>query len=342
MKKLVVCADGTWKSDEAPNVTNVVWVVRALLQVDLAGVPQIIYYNRGVGTGPTDRLSGGAFGQGLLDNVKEGYRFLVNNYRVGDGLFLFGFSRGAYTVRSIVGLIRKCGLLRKEHANLLHEAYALYHRRDPSADPPDAVEFRSKYGYSDVAIDFLGVWDTVGSLGIPLAGLRALTLRKYQFHDVKLSRLVKRAYQALAIDERRKPFAPALWDVQPEGHQEVEQVWFAGVHSNVGGGYPDRRLSDLPLAWMIDKARAAGLAFSEPYLRERLAPDYRGTLYNSMTGFYRLTGAYERPLGTDRGGTEWVSRSAVRRQRDPALTYKAELVEAFLRAHPDRVYPDPQ
>jgi len=333
MKRLVACADGTWKTSESPRPTNVVLLAQALAPAGEDGVEQRLFYDPGVGTGAVlDRLGGGAFGRGLSDNVKDIYRWLAQTYQPGDAIFLIGFSRGAYTVRSAAGLIRKCGLLTPENAGRIEEAYALYRRADPSADPPDAVAFRSKYARR-VEIAFLGVWDTVGALGIPLVGLRALTRRRYRFHDTELTGIVRRAYHAVAIDERRRAFEPTLWTNAPKPGQQIEQVWFAGAHSDVGGGYDDRGLSDITLAWMLDKARRAGLSFKEEYLEARVRPDESATLHNSLTGLYLALGWQTRHMG-EHGTAEFVHVTPLLRQSNPALKYSPETLTRYLASRP--------
>ena len=258
-----------------------------------------------MGTGQWDRFRGGALGSGLSTNIRQAYRFLIRHYRPGDELLLFGFSRGAYTVRSLAGLIRNCGILRPEHADRLGQGYALYRRRDKDSNPR-AIEsqlFRRSYSYESqghqVRIKGIAVWDTVGALGIPVGILGKLTrqILHLQFHDVKLSSFVDNAFQALAIDEHRPPFEPCLWEQQSHAvGQRLEQVWFAGVHSNVGGGYPDSGLSDTALLWLLGRARECGLAFDEEYLRANTQPNPSGVLRNSRTGLYKLLPASHRQL----------------------------------------------
>lgn len=344
MKRLILCCDGTWNSadqahDGVPCPTNVVKLgFRVAKRCKADNVPQIVHYDEGVGTGNSlDRLSGGALGRGLEENIHEAYRFLVANYEPGDELFLFGFSRGAFTARSIAGMIRKCGILGRGSISHYCDALALYRDADrPDTDEPK--QFRRTHCVcegEDIKIKFIGVWDTVGSLGIPLRGLRWLTRKNYQFHDTELSGVVQHAYHALAIDERRAPFEPTLWQYRPKPEQTVEQVWFCGAHSDVGGGYPDSDLSDVALDWMIEKSQAAGLEFDE--IAERaypLSPDSNGPLHESKTGLYRLTRGFDRPIGlslregADRGAsdpTQSVHRSVLERwdgnpdYRPPAL-----------------------
>jgi len=342
-KRLIVCSDGTWNTpdqmdDGEIRPSNVVKMARALAPQAPDGRAQVVYYDRGVGTGfGLDRLTGGAFGRGLSENVEDAYRFLVDNYVEGDEIYFFGFSRGAFTVRSTGGLIRNCGLLKKIHAHKFPEAYALYRSKAP-ADEPDganAVKFREDYAFV-VRVKFMGVWDTVGALGIPFGLLRLLTKHRYEFHDVRLSRYVDNAYQALAVDERRKTFRPAIWETKKIEGQNVEQVWFAGVHSNIGGGYKDSGLSDIAFLWMQQKAAACGLAFDQEYINAVIHPDSRGGLRKSKTGLFRLLGDFIRPIGKGTNSEEAVHQTAIeRRETDPE--YRPENLIAYLESGAARI-----
>lgn len=273
MKRLIVCCDGTWQGPDElmfgeSTPTNVVKLAVRIAKMD--GLqPQIIWYDQGVGTGNIlDRALGGLSGVGLDENLNEAYRFLVANYVPGDELFLFGFSRGAYTVRSLAGMIRKCGIVRRDKILSYLEAVKLYRNEDHPDDHVPA-RFRSDSsvtGTDPIPIQCIGVWDTVGALGIPLRRLSKYTREKYQFHDTALSRTVKYAYHALAIDEYREPFTPTLWTSAPGPEQTLEQVWFSGSHTDVGGGPGSRGLPEISLQWMIDKARTAGLVFDDVVL----------------------------------------------------------------------------
>jgi uncharacterized protein (DUF2235 family) len=306
MKRLVVCCDGTWnradqQSGDRPTPTNVVKLAYRVAKRD-GDIAQVLSYDQGVGTGNSlDRLLGGAFGAGLADNIFDAYRFLMANYEPEDELYLLGFSRGAYTARSLAGMIRKCGILARASVGRYVEALALYRDPDTHPDDPRPVTFREQHSLcrgEGIPITFLGVWDTVGALGIPIRGLRWLTRREHQFHDAELSGSVRRACQALAIDERRGPFEPSLWSYVPKQDQTVEQVWFPGVHSDVGGGYAEVDLSDIALDWMIGKARAAGLAFGDGlWSANPLAPKPAGVLHDSKRGLYRLSPGQDRPIG---------------------------------------------
>jgi uncharacterized protein (DUF2235 family) len=336
-KRLVVCCDGTWNSpDQNKNhvscPTNVTRFALAIAAQNKDGIDQLVYYHKGVGTGKFDRLRGGAFGRGLTKNIKDAYSFLIENYQFGDELFFFGFSRGAYTARSTVGLIRNSGLPRREYIHKLDDAYELYRRRDDDSHPNAVQLFRKSFAYADeTRIRFIGVWDTVGSLGIPKIGLgivNALLKHRWSFHDVQLSRSVDCEFQALAIDEQRKPFAPAIWQQQPGSvGQLLEQVWFSEVHSNVGGGYPETGLSDITLRWMVDKAKGCGLAFDEQYLKEKLKPDPLAKIMDSMTCFYRLFGRYTRPIG-ESDKSERAAGTAVKRTQ-LFLTISQKICKSF-------------
>src|SRR6266446_4976907 len=307
MKRLVLCCDGTWNSADqesngVPTPTNVVKLAYRVAKRDGATL-QVIYYDQGVGTGNFfDRLTGGAFGDGVEANIYDAYRFLIGNYEPGDEIYLFGFSRGAYTVRSIGGMIRKCGILARSYVKYYHAAIELY-RDGQHPDQPGPAKFRQDYSVSGaeaIPIRMIGAWDTVGVLGIPLRGLRSLTHAKYQFHDTELSGIVQLACHALAVDEHRAPFAPTLWTYKAKTGQQVEQVWFCGAHSDIGGGYAETGLLDIALDWMLEKARSAGLAFdSQAMAAYPLHGNPLGKLHDSKTGLYRLTPGIDRVIGSD-------------------------------------------
>lgn len=308
MKRLIVFCDGTWnKPDKTeagiPIATNVVRLAEAVPRNDPGGTRQCVYYGIGVGTEGTwrDRLRGGATGRGLSNNIAEAYRFLIQEFEPGDELFFFGFSRGAFTVRSLAGLVRKCGILLPKYAPLTERAFELYRARGNASRPRgrEATLFRRTYAWSEsTPIKFVGVWDTVGSLGNPLLRSRLFT-RRDRFHDLDLSSSVQHAFQALAIDEKRRHFRAALWNQQDDAptDQVLEQMWFIGVHSNVGGGYPRRGLSDISLGWMVEKARAAGLCVGEIEMEPLANED----LDESRRGLYRLIPAWRRPIGRSGG-----------------------------------------
>jgi uncharacterized protein (DUF2235 family) len=339
MRRLVVCADGTWNSEDGggdpSRVTNVVRIRDGIQAQAPDGVAQVVYYHPGVGVnGRFDRWTGGAFGTGISRNIKACYDFLVREYEPGDQLFFFGFSRGAYTVRSLAGLVRNCGILRREHRDRVDEAYDLYRSRRPDDHPnaDNAKEFRGRYSHES-RVRCLGVWDTVGALGVPTRGpVGWLSRRRHGFHDVTLSSRVENAFHALAIDERRGPFAPTLWEVRDgdpaRGTPDwrVEQRWFAGVHSNVGGGYPNSGLSSLALRWMVDRAASCGLAFAPEWV-SALDPacDCGAELYDSMSRMYRMFPAHERALDAERKDARTGERLHTHEDVDSSVPERHEM-----------------
>jgi uncharacterized protein (DUF2235 family) len=326
MKRLAVFCDGTWNQPDhldrgVPAPTNVSKLADALAPTDAGDNRQVPHYEAGVGTRRWERIRGGGFGVGLSRNVQDCYAFLVDNYEPGDELYFFGFSRGAFTARSTVGLVRNSGILRPEHRDRIKDAYSLYRQRDPNSKPKGsaAERFRREHSHPDFDIQFIGVWDTVGALGIPIDGFRPPWLMKrWSFHDTDLSSHVRNAFHGLAIDERRAAFEPTLWTQQAHSQgQQLEQVWFSGVHCDVGGGYRDAQLSAIALLWMVEKARACKLEFAGP----QAAPDARGPMRDSLSTFYKLLGARDRRLA-GKGGAAVdggaLASSAERRHRgDP-------------------------
>lgn len=295
MTNLVVCCDGTWKRADDPTVSNIERIARAIARGAPDGQEQVVYYSPGVGTGGSrvERLLGGAFGLGLNANIVDAYRFLALNYRPGDHLYVFGFSRGAYTARSLLGMIAAVGLLTPNGvaAGLLPQAIELYRsrpHRDTTTGPVSPPTERARvfaaacHPAPDVSIRFLGVFDTVGALGIPGIG-RA----KYRFHDLELSGQIQTARQALALAERRRIFAPSVWAAH---HRDIKQVWFDGVHTDVGGGYAESAIADVTLRWMVAEAAARGLAFDV----ERILPSLRPepvVVHDSLSWVYRISNA---------------------------------------------------
>ncbi len=337
-KRLIVCCDGTWNTpdqecDGRPCQTNVAKLAVALLDTGDDGVQQRVFYLRGVGTSRWDRIRGGAFGYGLSDNVKEAYRLIAEHYDPGDELFLFGFSRGAFTARSTAGFLRNAGILRREHLERIDEAYEMY--RDRTNHPRDVESELFRRSFSQESrIRCVGVWDTVGALGVPLSGIPVVDQlnQRWAFHDTDLSSWIDNAFQALAIDEQRRPFQPTLWQQRPDsGQQRLEQVWFSGVHCDVGGGYPATGLSDIALRWMMQRARECGLALGPGQGEE--SPDAMGELHDSRTSLYRLIPPYHRPIGVLNPASEFVSSTAVQRYgQDPA--YRPPGLTAYLQTDP--------
>jgi uncharacterized protein (DUF2235 family) len=316
MKRIAIFCDGTWNRADAKHPTNVVRLAQGVCQKTEDGVAQVVIYLEGVGSGRgssaisrnVDRLGGGAFGWGLTENIVEAYRHLAFNHEMGDEIYIFGFSRGAYTARSLAGLIRSCGIPAIDMIPRIPEAVAFY--RDPAASTkPESErskefrawfspalstqagedEWRRERGLPDcrpLRISYLGVWDTVGALGVPAQYrmLAGVFNRNYQFHDARLTSLVLAARHAVAIDERRRSFEPTLWEnvarLNLEARDEVAigfrpagqespygQLWFPGDHGSIGGGGDIRGLANAALIWVAEGARQAGLRFSDTALQ---------------------------------------------------------------------------
>lgn len=292
-KDIVVCCDGT-NSQFGKLNTNVARVYNTLAN---DGPEQLSFYEPGVGTfgarffganvGETlGKALGAAFGYGIQQNLVRAYRFLVDVYKPGDRLFIFGFSRGAFTARTLAALVDTIGVLDSREHNLSKSVVKAYLQ-----DGAKAATAGQTQPATTCAPHFVGVWETVSALG--------LLIRLRRFHDNCLSPRVAHAAQALAIDERRGPFKPSLWDESaPKSGQSIKQVWFAGVHSDVGGGYARHGLAGITLCWMLQQVRAAGLSL-KPDVCEGLQDDPEGHLHRSYQGVWRLLGKHVRYPGVD-------------------------------------------
>ena len=336
MKRLALFLDGTWNDPESS--TNVRRMYEVVAKRDNYGIEQRAEYRRGVGTSWYNKLRGGVVGQGLSDNVLAGYRWLVENYEDGDEIYLFGFSRGAYTARSVAGVIIKCGLVRRGAALTPAAIYERYREgkdvrplyrleylasrtegERKAEEPFDAQDAALLAESRRVPIHCVAVWDTVGALGIPWTAAPFIGRGKFFFHDPNLSVLIRHAYHAIAVDEHRAPYKATLWtrftparpDPAPatppiERDQNVEQRWFCGAHANVGGGYGDNDLlAARPLAWLQEKVAEAGLAFTtkmQPHPEEmECAP--RDSFAEFVGGVYRalrFNVRHYRPIGASR------------------------------------------
>jgi uncharacterized protein (DUF2235 family) len=341
-KRLIVLCDGTWNNPEQKSVTNVVKMARAILPVDRQGLHQVVFYDWGVGSEELDdRLSGGIAGLGLDKNIQDAYRFLVHNYAKGDEIFLFGFSRGAYTARSAAGFIRNAGILKKQYAKLIPAAYKMY-RTKAKADVPRAVDFRAAHSH-EVRIKFIGVWDTVGALGIPLKVMEDSNKKKYEFHDTSLSRIIDHACHSLAIDEKRRDFAPTMWVKKPGAQQTLEQVWFAGVHCDVGGGYKEHGLSDITLKWMVKQAEKRNLAFDHSYLNALMKPNSLQDKHTSWRGGYWLKGRHFRPIGELPDAMEKIHssvRERYKKYKKNGKRYRPKKLVQYLKNTPEPAWTD--
>lgn len=336
-RNLIVCCDGTWntpdqKINNLPAPTNVVKIRAAIAESTLDGKKQLVYYHPGVGTegGVKDLLAGGAFGIGISQNIQSAYYWLGQNYKSGDRIYLFGFSRGAYTVRSLAGMIGRCGLLKltdnisdSQKWYRVHEAYENgYKNQDESVAgwKVDNSELIIKAEEND-AIHFIGVWDTVGTLGIP-NHKNFLNLfdrpSNWTFHDTKLGAGVTYACHAVAMDEKRSSFPPTLWS--NTSHLGLKQRWFAGVHSDVGGGYLETGLSDCALEWMVNEAQSKGLEFN-PEMTKQIKPDFQGIMHDSFGGIYeKLERPRPRPAPVIKAENKNLHVSVLKRHNAPPLS----------------------
>lgn len=342
-KRLILCEDGTWLNSSGSSSlqgslvtpSNVTRISRCIKPVSVDGIPQVVYYHHGVGAGNSilSRLQG-ISGAGLNEIIREGYTFIATNYSPGDEIFLFGFSRGAFTARSIAGLIDQIGLLTTEGLEFLPEIFRdVQHKHNPDYQPkhPD-LPFKDKPSANDpeyvaelrrlrmtrtgIGVKVVGVWDTVGSLGIPKIGwltrlgLQSTTMKELAFHDTALSNCVDYAFQALALDERRFSFQPTLWE-KLEGQETVlRQVWFPGAHSNCGGGYEDQQIATISLAWMVAQCQSM-LDFDLDYIldqwddserfyekrNEKARPWSFGEIFDGLSGIYAAGGIAVRKPG---------------------------------------------
>jgi uncharacterized protein (DUF2235 family) len=291
-KNIVVCCDGTGNEFGEGN-SNVVKLCQIMAR---DRKDQLVFYHPGVGTTPVPdrhrtlrntwfKIKGLAFAAGITSNICEGYSYLMNTFEEGDRVFFFGFSRGAFTARAIAGMIHQVGLLTKRNQPMVQYAYKLYREH---FDPAVLGKFRSTYSRK-CQPHFMGLWDTVGSVG--WAWDRENFAATYQNPDVSIVR------HAIAIDERRAKFRTNKWGPPADG-QDVRQVWFAGVHSDIGGGYPEMEsgLSKIPLQWMVAEACAAGLhVYEDSYTKVVLGgngkyarPDARGKMHDSLTGAWKF------------------------------------------------------
>ncbi|TVY85539.1 Uncharacterized protein LSUE1_G000058 [Lachnellula suecica] len=317
-KRLILCCDGTWMdSDDGFNKptlipyrptgtlqvpSNVTRISRALRRTGLDCIPQVIFYHSGVGTSSSfiDTVTGGFLGTGISENIREVYSFITANYVPGDEIILIGFSRGAFTVRSVAGMIDNIGLLTRSGMDCFYpifkdqENFRAEHYRDIFPDVPFPNKPRGHNAARDykrlledraltriynpdgskIRVQAVAVWDTVGSLGIPTISILARlgfphSTKEYKFYDTDFSDIVSHGFQALALDEHRAPFAPAVWENKNTGTKtatDLRQVWFPGVHSNIGGGYDDQEIANISLAWMMDQLASIGVAFQDEFI----------------------------------------------------------------------------
>ena len=285
----VIIIDGTQSLLDAGLETNA-GILYKLLQEAAEPSKLRLHYDPGVqGRGLTSWITIAA-GIGINQSICAAYNWLASGYRKGDRIFLFGFSRGAFAARSIAGMIAEVGLVSNAQATerVLKQAFRLY---ESKAEPQVLQEFQRENSQTDVSIDMVGVWDTVKALGLPYPLLSRLAPMATEFHKETVSKPVKRAYQALAMHETRIAYRPILWETDEGFEGIIEQVWFRGVHSDIGGHVktypPARLLSNIPLRWMLGKGEACGLPFPKDW-RERYPIDQNAPSVGSFRGTAKL------------------------------------------------------
>ena len=279
-KNLVVFSDGTGQEGGSGSNTN---VYKLFNMIEDRTEKQVSFYDRGIGTG-WRKITGNIGGMGISRNIKECYEFIFNTYNAGDNIYLFGFSRGATTVRSLSAFIHLFGILPKSRPELIKRAYKIYKISNGKKRKERADDFVNRHHNQWCKIKFLGVWDTVSALGSPHESLNYLLDKipffKHKFHNLSLSESVEHARHALAIDDERLIFHPKIWENEIKDYQTMKQTWFCGMHTDVGGGYEEHNLSDIPMIWMTKEAKEHGLRLY-PKHNVKLIPDPSGFMHNS-------------------------------------------------------------
>jgi uncharacterized protein (DUF2235 family) len=339
-KRIAVYLDGTWNTIH--DNTNV-WRLRALTaSVGKDGLHQCVFYNAGLGTRTGQKLSGGMFGVGIDDILLDAYEWLMENFNDGDEVFIFGFSRGAFTARSLSGFISRCGLLKAGAPLSIKQLYDRYRKglALPTLDhllnhPPEKPELEEQWmvAYSrSIPIKFIGVFDTVGSLGVPVTFSQFKTAHAFLNTGLRFSNTF--AAHALAIDEHRPDFLPTLWTrsvpKDPNANQprkprtldEAEQRWFVGAHANVGGGYESDLLAQPPLEWMMKKASSHGLTFREdiqmwPVTQNSPIIDSYGDMLGGV--YHIIRQKADRVIGAEAVETEAETESTINETIDKSV-----------------------
>ena len=358
-KNIVVFSDGTGQEGGEGNNTN---VYKLFQMIEDRTKAQIAFYDAGIGTGW--RKVSAMSGMGITKNILECYQFISDHYQWGDRIFLFGFSRGATTVRSLAGFISRFGILSHSRPDLAKKAWRIYETSDEDGREKNAKAFLERNATTWCNIDFLGVWDTVEALGLPIKEIDAFwnQILPHSFHDLKLSKCVQHAYHALSIDEDRKDFQPTPWHTEKNGKsllgdvytdprdgdaseqkgkdrkQTVKQVWFCGVHTDVGGGYKESGLSDISLAWMIDRATDEKLEHPlklYPYHSVSLEQNIEDVIHSERDTWLkkRLYREGNRNWDSTRGGIPIIHDSVLQRMRgkngSEDVPYKPWILEKF-------------
>ncbi|MCL1124045.1 DUF2235 domain-containing protein [Shewanella surugensis] len=335
-KNIVLFSDGTGQEGGVKFNTN---VYKTFNMIEERSGKQIAHYSKGIGT-DWRQITGSLFGVGMTDNMIECYRFLFDHYHVGDKVYLFGFSRGAATVRSLSRFIQLFGILPKSRPELIKQALKIYKIKNTKKRQQQAALFISKNKNVECDITFMGVWDTVAAMGLPNRLFDSMLSKippfKHKFHDFKISENIKHAYHALAIDDTRAIFHPMLWQKKAHSQQTVKQVWFSGVHTDVGGGYENDGLSNISLVWMLDHASSHGLIIHNDI---EINQDISAKMHNESIGVSaRLFEQKKRTWNTDIEDKPTVHASVLQRQLNPINEVHPEYTPWILK---DEYYIEP-
>ncbi len=295
MRRLIFCFDGTWQNLSQNYLTNVALTASSVLPISPDGEEQIVYYSEGVGNarGIWPALTakfGGAFGSGLEDDLLRAYHFLSFNYQIGDEIFIFGFSRGAFTARSFCGLIDHCGILKREFIE--HERFMISDYKLKKAKQLKIMNMKRNFTHSltnQKVIKFLGIWDTVCARGLPeVFKIFRPYNRKYDFHMIGINDAIEHSRHAVSLDETRNMFPPEIWSeeeiTRANSESDInnfEQLWFAGDHGNVGGGGRNFLLSNIALIWIWEKAIQLGMGVQQATFEARQNRTYLRSMNSS-------------------------------------------------------------
>jgi len=288
-KRIIICCDGAWNSPKKfihGGITNITKLVHSIKSIDTDhGIQQVVFHHPGydIGRGRLNRYIPDATDETISHSIEDCYRFLANNYVEGDEIFCFSSGRGTVTARLLVELLDCAGLLSKEELDSLPKVLK-YFQTQPERRQVLPISLANTI---KPRIRLFAAWDTIATTA-PIMG--SITKKWwYSLFEAPLSKNVERAYQALAIDEHRKCFSPILWSASQE-KQTVTQVWFAGTHSNIGGGYEDAGLSDLAFNWVVRRAECTGLFFNCQYLYnlEKVKPNLMGGIHDSFSVPHKL------------------------------------------------------
>lgn len=285
----VIILDGTFSSLDAGQESNAGITFRLLKEKGTTG-RRTVYYEPGLQWEGWRYAAALAQGHGINPQIRRAYGYLASHYRPGDRIFLFGYSRGAFAVRSLAGVIDRVGLLKREHATERAVRLAWRHyRTDP--ERASAKAFARRFCHADAAVEMVGVWDTVKAMGVRLPLLWMLTEGRHAFHNHQLGRTIRHGFHALALDETRAVFEPVLWQSPDDWQGNIEQVWFRGAHGDVGGQIgrleAARPLANIPLVWMLDRAESCGLILPDGW-RNRFPCDPSAPMVGTNTGWGKL------------------------------------------------------